>query len=138
MSSLVDVPEMSPQVAAVFAGLPKGCLALRKLIFEVAASVPEVGRISEELRWGQPAYLTPDTRAGSTIRVGEPKAGGYALFVHCQTTLLSDFRLVAPKGLRFDGNRAVLFRKDEPPEGKGLELLIQAALSYHLKPLVAS
>mgnify|MGYP000592624135 CR=1 FL=1 len=42
------------------------------------------------LRWGQPAYLAPK---GSTLRVGIPKSGGaFALFAHCQTTLIADFR----------------------------------------------
>lgn len=61
----------------------RGLLALRALIFKTAARLPEVGPIEEALRWGQPAYLTPLTKSGSTLRLGVPKAGGFALFAHC-------------------------------------------------------
>jgi len=38
-----------------------GLLALRALIFQTAATIPGVGQVQETLKWGQPAYLTPDT-----------------------------------------------------------------------------
>lgn len=129
-------PKCSNEVQTAFDEMPAlsraGCLELRDLIFDVAATTPEAGRISEELRWGQPAYLTPDTKSGSTIRLGVPKAAGFALFVHCQTSLIEEFRPIAPKEMRFDGKRAVLF--DDPSEvnADALSLLIRAALTYHL------
>lgn len=110
-----------------------GLLRLRALIFEVAAETPGVGRIEEALRWGQPAYLTPDTGAGSAIRLGVPKAGGFALFVTCSTSLIEDFRLVAPVGMRFEGKRAVLFRDAGEIDEAAMVVLIRRALSYHLK-----
>ena len=104
-------------VSMVFNGFPpaarEGCMALRDLILDVAGETPGVGAVSEELRWRQPAYLT---RAGTTIRLGVPKSGGYALFVPCQTMLIEDFRPLAPAGTRFDGWRAVLFRGEEVPD----------------------
>lgn len=127
---------MPPEVAAAFAAFPapvrRGCLALRDLVFDVAADTPEAGRISEELRWGQPAYLTPDTRAGSTIRIGRAGAKSYALFVHCQTTLIADFREIAPH-LRFEGNRAVVFDAAAPPDDRALAQLMRAALTWHIR-----
>jgi hypothetical protein len=128
---------MRPDVQAAFEAFPEQvrerCLALRALIFDVAADMREVGQISEELRWGEPAYLTPQTRAGSTIRIGVPKAGGYALFVNCRTRLIEEFRPLAPPDWRFEGTRAVLFRADERPSEAPLALLVRAALSYHLR-----
>lgn len=125
---------MTPGVAAAYDAMPvaarKGCLALRDLIFEVADETPGAGAISEELRWGQPAYLTP---TGTTIRLGVPKAGGYALFVHCQTTLIEDFRPLAPPDTRFDGRRGVLFNEGDVPDAQAMKLLIRAALTYRLK-----
>ncbi len=116
-------------VAAVFAGYParerKALLALRSRIFEVAAKNGIA--LSEALRWGQPAYLAAK---GSTIRLGLPKTGGYAIYAHCQTTLISDLRLLAPE-LRFEGNRAVHFSCDETPSDV-LDLLIHSALTYHM------
>lgn len=60
-------------VAAAFASYPEPIrarlLALRRLIFATAAATQGVGPLEETLKWGQPAYLTPATRAGSTIRI---------------------------------------------------------------------
>ena len=128
---------MPANVAAVFAAFPDaaqpGCRALRDLIFAVAAETPQAGPIAEELRWGQPAYLTPQTGSGTTIRIGVPKSGGFALFLHCRTSLIEDFRPLAPEGTRFDGTRAVLFDDDDSPDRDALALLIRAALTYHLR-----
>lgn len=126
---------MPADVAAAYARFPdaarEGALALRALIFAVAEETPEAGRIAEELRWGEPAYLTPETKSGSTIRIGVPKAGGsFALFVNCRTSLISDFRDIAP-GFRFEGTRAVLFAEGEEPDSGALAQLIRAALTYH-------
>lgn len=125
----------TPAVAAAFAAFPDaargGLLRLRALIFEVAQDTPGVGRIEETLKWGQPAYLTPETRAGSTLRLGVPKTGGFALFAHCQTTIVADFRRVFPDDFAYDGNRAVRF--DVDPEPGAIVPLIRHALTYHLK-----
>ena len=109
-----------------------GAMHLRDLIFDVAADLPEVGPISEELRWGQPAYLTPTTKAGSTLRLGAAKGGGFAIFAHCQTTIISDFAAAFPATDQIDGNRAVVFQTpgDVDPARHGM--LIRAGLTYHL------
>jgi hypothetical protein len=109
-----------------------GLLALRHLIIEEAADTPGVGRLEETLKWGQPAYLTPETKSGSTIRLGVPKQGGYAIYAHCQTTILSDFQAIFGGDFDFEGNRAVTFRPDEAPDLEKLRLLIRSALTYHL------
>ncbi len=128
---------MTPEVRAAFEAFAPdaraGLLRLRELIVQTAAGMPEVGRLEEALRWGQPAYLTPDTRAGSTIRLGAPKAGGFALYVHCQTSLIADFRDMAGDAFRYEGKRAVLFDEVSDIKPDLLEALIRRALSYHLK-----
>lgn len=130
------VPPIPADVKAAFDAMPcgarEGCLSLRALIMDVARETPEAGRVSEELRWGQPAYLTPESKAGTTIRLGCPKTGGFALFVHCQTTLIEGFRPIAPKGTRFDGKRAVVFESEDEVDRAALRLLIRSALTYHL------
>ncbi len=129
--------EMSAPVAAAFAAFPPGAQpglrALRALILSVAADTPEAGRLSEELRWGQPAYLTPDTGAGTTLRLGVPKSGGFALFVHCQTTLIEEFRALAGPDWPVEGRRAILFDGPGAIDDPALRLLICRALTYHLK-----
>lgn len=129
-------PFEDPAVEAVFAAYPepeqKNLLLIRDRIFRIAKKTAGVGRLLETLKWGQPAYLTPETKSGSTIRLGLPKTGGYAVFVHCQTTILSDFKQVFPDDFAYDGNRAVHFDVDHPPEFLKLDMLINGALTYHL------
>ncbi|MCK8483332.1 DUF1801 domain-containing protein [Aliiroseovarius sp. S2029] len=127
----------STAVADTFAGFPvdtrTGLMALRNLIFSTARETPEVGRIEETLKWGQPAYLTPDSKSGTTIRLGVPKTGGYALYVHCQTTLIPEFRSLFADEFTFDGNRAILFQTGQNLPTEPLRLFIRNALTYHLK-----
>jgi len=126
-----------PQVERRFMAMPEPArgqlLALRDLIFEVAGTTPGVGRIQETLKWGQPAYLTPETKSGSTIRLGQPKGGGVAIYTHCQTTIMSDFQALFAGEFDFEGNRAVLLAAEGPVKADKLRLLIAAALTYHLR-----
>ena len=130
-------PELAPDIAQVFNSIPPGpragLLHLRDMIFSVARDTPGVGRVEEALRWGQPAYLTPDTKSGTTLRLGVPKSGGFALFVNCKTTLIEDFRAMAPTGTRFEGQRAVLFAETADIDPAATEWLIRRALTYHLQ-----
>lgn len=108
-------------------------MELRSLIYQTAAELPAIGDLEEALRWGQPAYLTSQTKTGTTIRLGVPKSGGFALFVHCQTRLLEEFRSIYGAEFRFDGNRAVLFAHRADIKPTHLRSLIANALTYHLK-----
>jgi hypothetical protein len=62
----------NPAVDAVFSSYPKPIktrlLALRRLILDTARNTKGVGALEETLKWGQPSYLTPETKSGSTIR----------------------------------------------------------------------
>ncbi len=127
-----------PEVAAAFERVPprirRELLALRRLIFETAAATPGVGAIEETLKWGEPAYLTPETKSGSTIRLGWKKSAPqeYAVCFHCQTTLVRDFRERFPDHFRFDENRRIVFRAGEPVAKDPLAHCIAEALTYHL------
>jgi hypothetical protein len=127
-----------PAVDAVFNAYPKslrtGLLALRRLILETASSTPGVGPLEETLKWGQPSYLTTETRSGSTIRIGEVKAGTdqYAMYVHCQTDLVATFRDIYPKQLAYGGNRSVIFNADDEMPEEPLRHCVALALTYHL------
>ncbi len=105
-----------------------GLVRLRALILDVAAALD--APLSEELRWGQPAYLTPK---GSTLRLGVPKTGGFAIFAHCQTDIIATFASVAPARYRFDGKRGVLFAEESEIVEAELEPLVRHALTYHVK-----
>lgn len=130
-------PIDDPEVAAVFEGYsPKArrtLLGVRKLILETAASIEGVGPVEETLKWGEPAYLTSESRSGTTIRLAwKPSAPEEcAICFHCQTTLVSDFRELFPDVFEFDGNRRIVFAAgDRPPRGP-LSACIAAALTYH-------
>ncbi len=132
----ITPPFASPDVAARFADVPqpaqRGLLALRGLIFSVAAQTPGVGTVQETLKWGQPAYLTPQTKSGSTLRLGAT-TDGFAIYVHCQTTILPDFQSIFPSDFNYEGTRAVHFSASSTPPLEKLALLVSAALTYHLR-----
>ncbi|MEH6835130.1 MULTISPECIES: DUF1801 domain-containing protein [Falsihalocynthiibacter] len=132
----IDPTISDKAVAAVFAGFPRpardGTLLLRSIIFEIADRDERVGGVSETLKWGQPSYLPIAKNVGTPIRLGVPKAGGFALFVHCQTTVISEFRTLFSGDFEFDGNRAVLFDSKEGIEIEKITLLINRALTYKL------
>ncbi|WP_162651321.1 DUF1801 domain-containing protein [Lentilitoribacter sp. Alg239-R112] len=134
---MIDPPFASADVEAAFNAFPeperKGLLKLRALIFKTAAQSPEVGTIEETLKWGQPSYLTPETKSGSTIRLGMPKTGGFAIYTHCQTTLISDFQNLFPDDFAYEGNRAIHFDNEGAIPAPKLQMYIRAALTYHLK-----
>ena len=109
-------------------------LELRELIFTAANALPQTGTIEETLKWGQPSYLTPETRSGSTLRIGLIKNSELlGLFFHCQTTLIETFRSHYSDQLKFEGNRAIVLNPQNPLPTKPLKHCIGLALTYHLK-----
>lgn len=134
----MSAPQHMPaEVAAAFAAFPEGgragALALRALIFDLAAGMPRVGRLSETLRWGQPSYLARQPGIGTALRLGCPKSGGFALYVHCRTSLIGDFRDLAGPGWMIEGNRAVHFDGLSRLGHPALHALIRRALTYRLR-----
>jgi hypothetical protein len=127
-----------PAVAAVFEAYPPAVkarlLRLRDLIFETAAATDGVGAIEETLKWGQPSYLTPETKSGSTIRIDKLKSddGRTAMFFHCQTRLVEDFREIYRGELAFEGNRAIVLDPNGDLPEAALRRCIAMALTYHL------
>lgn len=124
------------EVSAVFSAFPEparqGLLALRTQIYSVAAADPRIGILSESLKWGQPSYGTPHSKSGTPLRLGIPKVGGYAIFVHCQTTVVSEFRHIFGEQFSYDGSRAVIFRADTVVDMEKVSVLINRALTYRL------
>ncbi|PJZ30699.1 DUF1801 domain-containing protein [Leptospira kmetyi] len=128
----------NPKVAEVFKEYPNAVreklLALRELIFETAGSIDGVGNLEETLKWGQPSYLTPITKSGSTIRIDKLPAQDdrYAIYFHCQTNLVSTFRELFRKRFDFEGDRAIRLNVKDPLPKKELGVCISLALTYHL------
>lgn len=126
-----------PDVAAIFRDYPKQIrsklLQLRQLIFDVAAKTDGVGELQETLKWGQPSYLTTLSKAGSTIRIDQVKSqpGRYAMYFHCQTTLVGTFRQMFRDRLTFEGNRGIVFKAADRLPARELRHCIALALTYH-------
>jgi len=128
---------MTPEITAAVGGYPNAAhtkfRGLRQLIFETAAHIPEVGEVTETLKWGQPSYLTEKSRSGSTIRLAwSPKFAAYVgMYLNCQTTLVETMRTIYPNTFTFEGNRGLLMRLDEPVPAEAAEHCITLALTYH-------
>jgi hypothetical protein len=128
----------NPAVAAAFAKFPAPAraqaMALREMIFDVAARTAGVGALDETLKWGEPAYLTP-SKSGSTIRLGWKGSApdDVAMYFICTTGLVDRFRELYPRRFRFGGNRALLFGVKAKVPQKALRHCIALALTYRLR-----
>ncbi|GAB4551943.1 MAG: DUF1801 domain-containing protein [Rhizobacter sp.] len=130
-------PFKSAAVEHAFEAFPPSArrklLRLRELIFKTAAATPGVGEIEETLKWGEPAYLTSQSKSGSTVRLGWKKARPtqVAMYFNCQTTLVESFRTLFPNDFSFEGNRALVFDESDAVPTDALGHCIAAALTYH-------
>lgn len=121
-------------VAEVFYGYPETVrpklLALRQLLLDTAGSVIGLDNVTETLKWGEPSYLC---QTGSTVRMDwKPRSPEhYALYFHCQTTLVETFRELYRDELEFDGKRAILFDLECELPTTVVTHCIELALSYH-------
>ncbi len=142
MEPLADLdaapPPLPADVAAAFEAFPNGtrrrALELRAQIFDVARGTAGVGPLTETLKWGEPAYLTEATRAGTTIRLGWDRvsAAPKVLF-NCQTTLIEECRQRFPTEFRYEKSRAILLPVSDPYPKAALDICLIAALTYHLR-----
>ena len=126
------------EVAEVFKSYPikvrEKLMFLRQLIFETAAETQGVGELEETLKWGEPSYLTPKTRSGSTVRIDWKKSnqGQYAIYFKCTTNLVETFNEKFPTEFKYGGNRSIIFNEDDEIPVKELSYCISLALTYHL------
>ena len=131
-------PFKNKSVQAVFDGYPpnfrKPLLALREMIFRVAATTDGVGELEETLKWGEPAYVTARMKSGTTIRIAWKPAqpAQYAMYFICTTHLVETFRGLFPQDFTYEGNRAIVFTGSDPGPADALEFCIGAALTYQL------
>lgn len=132
-------PFADKAVAAVFAAYPRDVRArlfeLRELIFETASDTTGVGALEETLRWGEPSYLTTQTKSGSMVRMHWKPSDGdrFGMYFHCQTNLVATFRELYPTELQFDGNRSLRFNRGATLPVDALRHCIALALTYHFE-----
>jgi len=130
--------DMSTKVSEAFAAFPDSArnrlMELRTLIFQVAQSTEGVGPLLEDLRWGEPAYLTTTCKSGSTIRLGFDKASNNcAIYFICNTNLVDQFRQMFPQVLLFSKNRAILVPIEGELPRDAIGICLAMALTYHQK-----
>ncbi len=132
----IAIMQINPGVADVMNSYPApirtALMQVRELIF-VKAADEGVGPLTETLKWGEPAYLTDVTKAGSTIRLGwKPDSPAhYAIYFNCRTTLVDTFRTIFADELEFTGNRAIILDAGLPLPRRHLRICIAMALTYH-------
>ncbi|MDX2496206.1 MAG: DUF1801 domain-containing protein [Desulfuromusa sp.] len=125
-------------VAKIFEQYPKNIriklLHLRQLIIDTASNTDGVGVLEETLKWGEPAYLTTQSKSGSTIRIGWNKRSPhqYAIYFNCKTTLVETFKTIFGDIFQYEGYRAIVFGEDDPIPENELRHCISIALTYHL------
>ena len=125
------------KVAAVFKAYPPAVrsdlMKLREMMFEVAAATPGVGKLTETLKWGQPSYLTEETGSGSTVRIDRAKGreGGYAVYFHCQSGLVGQFRDLYPGKFEIEGERALHFDAGRRLPLRELRHCVGLAFTHH-------
>ncbi|MEM7683563.1 MAG: DUF1801 domain-containing protein [Pseudomonadota bacterium] len=129
------MPALPDAIAEVVASYPARARqsfdAIRVMIHQEAERL-DVGRLNETLKWGEPAFLTDVTRAGTTIRLAWKRKlpDVMGVYVHCQTALVDAWRGRFPD-LRFDGNRALLQPLEDDLPVDALKPCISDALTYH-------
>ena len=130
MTPAITSAEIQTAYDAFPPAVKSGTMALRTLIYETAKGISGLAAPTECLRWGQPSYITP---IGSTLRIGIPKSGGFALYAHCQSTIISQFAQGFGADFQIEGNRAVLFQSKDDIQPEKLRLMIEHALTYKRK-----
>lgn len=123
-------------VQSVFKAYPPALrmklMALRELVFDTAARTEGVGRLAETLKWGQPSYLTEETGSGTTVRIDRLKsADGYAVYFHCQSGLIGQFRELYPETFHYEGERAIVFAADDRVPARELRHCLALAFTHH-------
>ena len=103
---------------------------LRALIIEAARETEGVGELAESLKWGEPSFTPAKPRIGSSVRLAIRDDETVAMLFICHTNLVDRFRELYPDTFAFEGNRALVFRADEPVPAAETKHCIAMALTY--------
>ncbi|MCF2948564.1 hypothetical protein L0668_10635 [Paraglaciecola aquimarina] len=129
---------MTPDIRAAFANfsteVTKQLVMIRTWIFEIAHANDDIGKVQECLKWNEPSYLTSSPKSGTTLRISQVDEHHYGLFVHCQTSLIEEFKLAYPD-LTYDKNRGVIFDARNSKQENAIKQFIYMALTYHVRKL---
>ncbi|MBM9548127.1 DUF1801 domain-containing protein [Leptospira sp. 201903074] len=105
-------------------------MEIRNWIYEISQSNDQIGEIEECIKWGQPSFLTPKTKSGSTIRIGKVNDSEYALYFNCKTSIAQEIAIEFPE-LKCDGKRALYLEANQKLSKTKLIVCLKKALLYH-------
>jgi len=107
-------------------------IELRNLILEVANNDDDIDFIGEDLKWGEPSFLTKSS--GSTIRIDwkQKNPDNISLYVNCRTKLISIFKELYPEEFEYVDNRELRLPLKRKYSKKKLVNCIELALKYNL------
>ena len=123
-----------PAVADKFSAYPETVRErmnhLRELIIDVARANPEVGKLEETLKWGEPSYIA---KHGSTLRMDwkAKSPDRYALYFKCTSKLVPTFQQVYGDLFTYETTRAITFGLHESIPEEEVRKCILATLTYH-------
>ena len=108
---------------------------VRLLVHEAARGTKGVGKVVEALKWNQFSFLTTETGSGSTIRIDGRRddPDKFAVYFHCQSGLVGDFKQRYPGTFTFEDDRALVFEAGKPLPMAELKHCISLALTHHLR-----
>ncbi|WP_232227806.1 hypothetical protein [Leptospira wolbachii] len=105
-------------------------MEIRDWVYDLSVADARIGEIEECIKWGQPSFLTPITKSGSTIRIGKVSDTEFALFFNCKTTIAQEIAIEFPE-LKCDGKRALYFAANQKLAKTKVISCLQKALLYH-------
>ncbi|WP_298525888.1 DUF1801 domain-containing protein [uncultured Christiangramia sp.] len=132
-AKLIEI-HIFPKFEAAFKAYPqlpiKRLRYLCELIIQTAKETQGVDKLDLGLKWGEPAFRS---NIGSTLRIDwkSKNPEQYALYFQCSSRLIETFRLLYEPKLRFEGNRAIIFKLDQEIPIYELKECIKACLRYH-------
>ncbi len=105
-------------------------MEVRTWIYELSKKDEKIGEIEECLKWGEPSFLTPKTKSGSTIRMAYVNELEFALYFNCKTTIAKEIAMEFPE-LHCDGKRALYLPVNQKLPKTKLIVCLKKALLYH-------
>ena len=107
-------------------------LELRKIILDIALADNDIDFIGEDLKWGEPSFITKSS--GTTLRIDwkEKNPNSISIFVNCRTKLISIYKDIYPDDFEYIGNREIRLSLLKRYSTKKLSKCIELALKYNL------
>ncbi|MEO1399191.1 MAG: DUF1801 domain-containing protein [Pseudomonadota bacterium] len=129
---------MGAAVETAFATMPSEAGAVlrrvREQIMAQSSANSTIGKVTETLKWGQPSYLTEQTKSGSTLRLGVTKESKKpAIFVHCQSSLAEEIRELYGDTLSLPDKRHVVLPSRIEEHADALDHIVSLILTYHAR-----